>query len=143
MKDWIKLDTSELNRQEESNVHGVAITVGLAPCDVPDAVRGYYDRDIDRYVIEFNYLDEGDEPRIASWQSDLLTLYVGEHTGCIYEIHVDAKSLGADAVRLKVQIKKAMDGLATTDRYAAQRRHYELAKEAISRHADELLEGVH
>lgn len=137
--DWITLEAADFNLQpDRKKVHGVAVTVGLSPFDIPDAIRGRYDRELERFVIEFSYLD-GDEKRLPSWQSEHLTLYVGERTGCIYEIQIDVESLKAGAVALKVQIQEAIGELSTSDRFAGRRRNYELISEAVTRHADELL----
>jgi hypothetical protein len=141
MAEWIELDPEQLNQNERTCVNGIEINVGLSPYDIPERVRGSYDDDIGRFVIEFEYLDDN-EPREISWQNEHVTLCVGENTGCLYAIHVDVESLGADAVKVRVSVADAIRHLSEDERHSAQRRHYEVAEEIIAKNAERLLAGV-
>jgi len=141
MQDWIPLDPVTLNPGEKEVVHGVEINVGLSPYDVPDGVRGYYDDDIKRFVIEFRYLDD-EEDREPSWQNENITLVVGEHTGCLYQIHVNVDDLSANAVKLKLWVADAIRDLTQDKEFSARRGHYDVANDVVSENADALLEGV-
>ncbi len=145
MPDWIKLDPARLSRSETTHVHGVEISVGLSPYDIPDAVRGYYDDDVKRFVIEFNYLDDS-EKRVPSWQNEHITLYVGQHTGCLYEIHVNVDELEAKTVKLNVTFVKwiddAIQNLTRDKRLESRKRHYEVANAVVSENAEQLFESV-
>ncbi len=144
MSEWIELEPSSLGRNEHDQIDGVEIIVGLSPYDVPEAVRGGYDKDIGRFVIEFRYLDDGEE-RVSDAQEEDVVLLVGEHSKRLYAIHVDVDRLKAEKVGLKVlipEVDEAIDKLGRKPQYSGRLSHYEVAKDVISQNSEKLLAGV-
>ena len=90
MSEWVRLDAEKLNTPQLEAIRGVNITVRMSPYDVPEAVRGYYDEELERFVIEFRYI--GDEPFRQKQKGEHITLRIGRHSGRLYgvEVNVDA-----------------------------------------------------
>lgn len=138
MTEWLQLDGKRLNPLQEREIRGVKIDVYLSPYDVPEAVRGFYDESIPRFVIEFKYLGE-ESTRLQRHKH--LELRVGKNSGRLYRIDVDVQSLKAEAVSLNMHIpellSKAIDSLAPA---ASDQRqdNYDLAKRVISERKEDL-----
>jgi hypothetical protein len=147
MSDWVRLDTEKLNTPKPQDIRGVNITVRMSPYDVPEAVRGYYDQALQRFVIEFRYI--GDEPLKQEQQGEYITLRIGRHSGRLYGIEVDADAMKARAVsvnfenRLRVPqvsaaILKAIDTLSHHPQKRSRHENYEVAKDAITQKQDQI-----
>lgn len=144
MSDWIDLDLSAFQKDERTQVDGVEIIVGLSPYDVPEKVRGYFDEQLSRFVIEFQYFGNGEE-RETDHEDDHVSLLIGKHSKRLYEIHVDVDRLDVRAVELKLllpEVDEAIGKLASKPPYSNRKRHYELAKDVISENSEKLLAGV-
>ena len=144
MSDWISLDPSAFQRNECSQVDGVEIIVGLSPYDVPEKVRGYFNDEIGRFVIEFQYLGN-EEERVADHEDKHVKLLIGNHSNRLYEIHIDVEKLAVREVGLKLllpEVDEAIGKLASKLPYSNRKRHYELAKDVISENREKLLAGV-
>lgn len=138
MTEWLQLDGKRLNPLQKREIRGVKIDVYLSPYDVPEAVRGFYDESIKRFVIEFKYLGE-ESKRLQ--RNKHLELRVGKNSGRLYRIDVDVESLKAEAVSLNMHIpellSKTIDRLepATSD---LRQDNYDLAKRVISERKEDL-----
>ena len=138
MTEWLQLDGKQLNPLQKREIRGVKIDVYLSPYDVPEAVRGFYDESVARFVIEFKYLGE-ESTRLKRHKH--LELRVGKNSGRLYRIDVDVESLKAEAVSLNMHIpelvSEAIDSLAPAapDR---GRDNYDLAKQVISERKEDL-----
>jgi len=140
MTDWIEVDPSAVSKDERTEIRGVEIRVGLSPYDIPEGVRGYYDKASGRLVIEFKYLD-GDEPKEdVVDQNEEVSLLVGKHSNCLYEIRVNVDKIKAETVHVKLalpKIDRVLNQLAS--RGGSRRRYYEVAKAVLSEKADDLV----
>lgn len=138
---WIPVETESLHTNESVRVRGVEINVGLSPYEVPEGISGHYDKSIGRFVIRMKYLQD-DEERISAPTEDHITLVVGKHSGCLYEIHVDVDEIGAKSVALKLclpRVNNEIRKLAKNHRFSKKRRHYDVVKEALGKAEEELL----
>ncbi len=106
MSEWVRLDSEKLNTPQQEAIRGVNITVRMSPYDVPEAVRGYYDEDQERFVIEFRYI--GEEPFRRKQKGKHITLRVGRHSGRLYGIEVDVKAMKAQSVDLILEVSDAV-----------------------------------
>src|ERR1700722_8917367 len=108
MPHWIRLNPQELNRVDKEHVNGVEITVGMAPDDLPARVRGSYDATLGRFVIEFRYPGKAEEKSVSRQENpnSEVSLLVGAHSGRLYEIHVNVRAIGVQAIELQVLIPK-------------------------------------
>ena len=147
MVDWIDLDTQELNEERKEMIRGVEVTVLLSPNDVPEGVRGYYDQDGKRFVIEFKYM--GEEPTREEQKDENLTLRIGKNSigknsDRLYAILIDINRLGANAVRLNVGpvVNDALTNLINNPRRKNRLGNYRLARDVISRRKDELFASL-
>ena len=137
MSDWISLHPEQVSKEmrQTRRQDGVHISVSVSPYDVPDAVRGMFDRSIDRFLIEFRYLSQEEWSRRK--HDDYISLRVGKNSERIYGIEIDVKGLQAKAVGLRVQLAKLVnraidDELADVPGSQPRQANYELAKSVIS-----------
>jgi len=140
-KEWISVDPQELDTVQSHTENGVEINIGLSPYQIPEGVRGYYDEELERFVIELKYLDD-DEELERVWDAHHISLFAGKGSHCLYEIHVDVKSLDVNAVSLKLSTKKVEDEIrrmAEDNRFAKMRRHYHAVNEAIGKVESQLV----
>jgi hypothetical protein len=134
MSDWIRLDPDQVTKAttETRREGGVQITVALSPYDIPQAVRGRFDRDLGRYVVEFQYIAE--EPWEKHTRDESIALRVGKNSGRIYGVEIDVERAKEQRVGLHFNISKivnkALDEEVTTK--SPRSRNYELAKDVIS-----------
>ncbi|HEY2931851.1 MAG TPA: hypothetical protein VGK99_08880 [Acidobacteriota bacterium] len=127
-------------------VRPTAVTLHLSPYDVPEAVRGFYDEDLKRFVIEFRYI--GDEPTERAESSVAhFGFRVGKNSSRIYAIEIDVDALKAKQVALKVELQKAIDNL--TERVSSRKsatdlrkENYALAKEIITHEGSKIFEHL-
>lgn len=147
MSNWIRLDAQKFSNEstETKRQDGVKISVSLSPYDIPEAVRGMYDRALKRFVIEFKYLATEPWRRLA--HEPTILLRVGENSGRLYGIEVDLASLDEVGVELQMRlpkmVNKAIDRESADQSWKALRaRNYEIAKSVISTRRDELFEDL-
>ncbi|NQU21609.1 MAG: hypothetical protein HQ567_10025 [Candidatus Nealsonbacteria bacterium] len=141
MAEWIELDPETLQQLDRTTQDGVEIIVGLSPYDIPDGVRGSKDDQSGRFVIELRYLDN-EEEKIAECPGKEVSLIVGKHSKRLYEIHVDVDKLKATEVGLRLmlpEVDDAIEKLSHRPQYANRIRHYEVAKDVISRNSEKLV----
>ena len=147
MSDWLKLEHFELHpKQRVENVQGVEVRILASPHNVPEAVRGFFDKSKDRFAIEFKYLD--DEEKVSA-KSNLpeATFYVGKNSSRLWRIEIDVKALKAKQVTLTVETPKIVEQglrmLQSKPQAISIEQNYELATEAIERKKDQLFEPLH
>jgi len=142
MSSWIQIDASSLQTDELRRVAGVEIAIGLSPYDIPSDVRGFYDKELRRFVIEFRYALGEDEEREELPHSDHVTLFVGKESGCLYEIHLDVDEIGTTSVGLRMrlpEVNSALLRLADTFPNGVRKRHYKVMGEVVEEASQELL----
>lgn len=107
--EWIKVDEKQYDSPpKEIKRSGVVFEVFISPYDLPEAVRGSYDDQRKRFVIEFRYIQ--DEPKEKVVGGQFVTFEVGKHSKRLYHIEVDVDKLRVNTVALQL-VDKAIDHL--------------------------------
>lgn len=141
MSEWVRLDAEKLNTPQPQAIRGVNITVRMSPYDVPEAVRGYYDKALGRFVIEFRYI--GDELLKQKQEGEHITLRIGRYSGRLYGIEVDVDAMRTQAVDLILEVSDAVlqaidDSLAHVPPKRSRHENYEVARDAITQNKGEI-----
>jgi hypothetical protein len=142
MSEWQLLDPNTLSSPQKREVRGVQINVLISPYDVPQGIRGSFDRDLNRFVIEFKYMDG--EPTRKEHADKYLAAFVGKSSGRLYRIEVDVVSLKASAVELRLEVPKLLsNALADLAQSHHQRKdNYDLAQRVIQDPASRVLQSL-
>jgi len=98
--DWIQVDPSTLAKPTNETLDGIEVTLMTSPYDIPEAFRGFYDRRLERFVIEFKYLAE--EPTRRETPHKHVALRAGKNSGRIYGVEIDVEGMKAQWVQLVV-----------------------------------------
>lgn len=137
---WIEIDPNSLDlpaeREEVGDVH---ISILMSPHDIPEAVRGYFDEDSKRFIIELRYLDS--EPwRVEERRDDPVRIRLGRHSRRLCGFEVDLDRLDADSVSLVVH-GKALPALEELTRHQESgiKKNYSLAREVLEELASRLI----
>lgn len=133
---WIDVDQSKYDHAESTSRHGVHFELFLSPYDMPEAVRGSYDRSQKRFVIQLKYIES--EPVEAHEIDRFVTFFTGKRSQRLYRICVDVKALGAKEVAL--HLNQAIDHF-TSESASAQppRANLRVAKDILQDNESELL----
>lgn len=155
MPGWTQVDWDELNEPRTEEISGVEVTVFFSPYDMPEAVRGKYDEDDARFVVEFKYIG-GKERLKFEKQDDCITLGVGRTSNRLYKILIDVEE--SDIKQVKVEVGQFASKMA--DKLLAYSRthmpsssgvtefpssNYEAVSQVIQRHPERVfgdLQGV-
>ena len=108
-------------------------TLLMPPHEVPQAVRGEFDKQINRFVIEIRYLDDEDFKRTAI--DDIVSLRIGKKSRRLLGIELDTTRFNVTKVQfevheLKKEIKKALDKLVREE-IGSEQKNYSMAMSAI------------
>lgn len=103
--DWIQVDESKYNKIKQSSAgldsRTVIIEMSLSPYEVPNQVRGDYDDDAKKFVIDFKYIDSED---LVPLDIDKhMSAFVGRRSGRLYSLLIDIDAMGAEAIELKIK----------------------------------------
>jgi len=143
MQEWMRLDPATLNRSFQERIRGVQINVLLSPYDVPLAVRGYFDKSLDRFVIEFKYLGDEPEAKRKLKQDENITLRVGQNSRRLLGIEVNVHRMEVRAVGLQMRvarvIKEALEDFVAREGTKPRSSSYRVAKAVIAERERELL----
>lgn len=106
--DWIQVDESRYNqiKHAKSGIDSrtVIIEMSLSPYEVPNQVRGDYDEQSKKFVIDFRYIDSEDVmPLVLDTH---MSAFVGERSGRVYSLLLDIDAMGAEAIELKINETK-------------------------------------
>jgi len=96
---WISVNLNSKLAPKTILDRGVLVSVQASPHDVPKAVRGGWDPAIQRFVIEFRYLDN--ETYVKERGDENLTLRIGKNSHRLLGLELDLKSLRASTVALE------------------------------------------
>jgi hypothetical protein len=148
MSEWLKLDPRKLNPARREQIRGVEVEVFLSPYDVPDAVRGDFDDEVRRFVIEFKY-PTGGETLVSSDDDRHVRLFTGRHSGRVYRIEVDVEALEAKAVGLRVhgpklieEVDEAIDRAVRKPDHKVRPVNYAIVRDIIAERSGELFESL-
>lgn len=140
MSKWLQVDLDTETPEDRQLIRGVKVKLLVSPYDIPEAVRGFYDEQKHRFVIEFRYI--GDEPTELQPQDRHITLVVGKNSGRLYGIEIDVDTLKVEVVGLRMEIIKevneALDNLVQKSISPSRRDNYRLTKDAISARQEQL-----
>jgi hypothetical protein len=128
---WIQVEPSLEIRSKP--LKKMQFTVFVSPHEVPQAVRGEFDKQLKRFVIEFRYLDDEEFKREAV--DDVVCLRVGKNSQRLLGIELDTAKRNVTEVQLEVQslkreIRKAV-GRLQKECGKGERENYALAMKAI------------
>jgi hypothetical protein len=110
---WLSLTGPQVPITKEVSrvVGGVECKVSLSPYDVPQAIRGYEDKEKHWFIIELKYLTE--EPIIEKQPDEFTRIEIGRNSNRIYRIKFDLKAI-------EEQLKKQFPHLVTAAMDAAR-----------------------
>lgn len=139
MSNWLPVDPESANPTQTKREGGVTIELFMAPHDVPEAVRGQYDQQKRRFVIEFRYID--DEPGLREGpKAEHLQIFFGRHSGRIRRIEVDVDTLKARQVTLRTLVSDRVNAMLR--RMGEGRRLYDVSRRVIEQKQPELFEDL-
>jgi hypothetical protein len=144
MSDWLEINPSEFSKPEQVQIRGAKVEVFLSPYDMPEAVRGSYNKEQKKFLIEFRYIG-GDEPLETEVRDDT-TLSIGRRSKRIYKIELGKIELTKDKqVALRLVLPKQVDSVLTNlegGQGAAQRSgNYRVARKIVEKRAEKLIEN--
>ena len=143
MSEWVRIDAEKLNTSQPQAIRGVDITVRMSPYDKPEAVRGGYDEDLRRFVIEFRYM--GDEPLKHKQEGKYIRLRIGRNSGRLYGIEVDVDAMKAQAVDLNVEVEVSdavLQAINSLPQKHPRHENYEVAKDTITQKKGEIFASL-
>jgi hypothetical protein len=97
---WIRIEPDKYDSEVPESRSGVEFRVFISPYDLPEAVRGFLDDELGRFVIEFRYI--GDESSREEPIDEHVTLRLGQHSNRLQAIQLDLQSLDASEVVLRL-----------------------------------------
>lgn len=102
MNDWIPLNQTEINLPSNKPAQKTLnFELLVSPYDVPRAIKGYLDRETNKFIIEFRYLE--DLPKYKRRiLSEHLVIYENKR-GRILSIEIDVEKNSAEAVSLAIK----------------------------------------
>ena len=89
-----------MNPEKKEYERGVELHVQISPYDIPQALRGHYNDEANRFEIEFQYLTE--EPLMEKIADQYVSFFVGKKSGRLYKIQMDVKAMKAQKVTLRL-----------------------------------------
>src|SRR6266576_220275 len=140
MKEWLPVDSTELNKPHTQRINGVKVEVSLSPYEIPRAVRGYKEASSNFFVIELKYLTQ--ETTKTVQVRDHVVVEVGQNSGRLYKIKFDVVALGCQKVGVSLvqnAVETAIDQLGTMPRYGGRRpENYDLSKTVVLNNQQQL-----
>jgi len=143
MSDWLEINPKEFSASEHVQIRGVNIEVFLSPFDLPEAVRGSYDRDAKKFLIEFRYIG-GNEP-LATDMLESDTISIGKHSKRIYKIELGQVGLTeGEKIGLRLILPKVnavLESLEHNRDSARRAGNYRVAKKILQQRAEKLFQN--
>jgi hypothetical protein len=144
MSSWLKVDPKvmrEIRRDQGKLTEegGVTVELTISPYDLPHHVRGEYDKSKNRFVIEFQYIQE--EPYTLQASGDSVDVRVGKNSNRVYGFEIDTDALKADEVVLRVRarerVNKALEDFVEASRPSRRPRdNYQAVKSILQKKPD-------
>lgn len=102
---WLNLDTAQLYKAKQKSLNGVQVNLFLPPSLIPNAVRGGFSKEEQRFVIEFRYLAPSSSCIVENVQSDdqSVVFQLDKDSGRVQKILIDVKKLNVGKVQLNVE----------------------------------------
>jgi len=131
-------------RPERRDSQGVWVDLLVSPYDIPEALRGEYVREKGYFQIEFKYISSEDTYEKPEMEN--VTVRLGRNSGRLYAIELDIHALQATSVQLRIKIaeelKNALTYLIKKPLNPLRSSNYSMAKEAVEKHENEILQAV-
>jgi hypothetical protein len=146
MQEWLEVDLDTEKLKQSRKIRGVVVELLVSPYDVPEAVRGFFDKETNRFAVEFKYIGSGDEPKKNNQQDRFLNFRIGENSGRLYRLEIDVEALKANSVELRMlverEVSEALDQLIQRSGRVNRQDNYRLAKEAIVARQNQLFDAL-
>jgi len=141
---WLALSPEKLASENQQKLRGVQLNIFVSPYDVPDAVRGYYDPGLSRFVVEFRYMTE--ERWSPKAQDRFVTLRIGRESKRLLGIEIDLSGLSAQTVSLRLPVpqlvEEAIERLTKEPHTPSREDNYRIAKDVITSRRKELFDSL-
>ncbi len=145
MSTWLHVNESnaeELTQRLQTEGSKVKVEFLVSSYDIPEAVRGSYDKKSGRFVIEFRYVGSSNEPTKPKPQDEYVTFIVGKNSSRLYQIEINVKALKIEKVELcmkiRDEVKKTLDNLIQKPINRFRQDNYRLTQKALSEIEDDL-----
>lgn len=114
----------------------VEVGILISPYDIPDGVRGRYDKDLGRLVVEFRYLVDEQFRRLDD--DNGVCLRLGKHSSRIVGAEIDIDQLPSSGVTAATAIGRAIQNAEQKrDAEARRRENYIVAQRVLNdKHED-------
>lgn len=133
---WNRVNPQEIAKKRKKMIRGVEVQLLVSPYDIPEAVRGFYNNELQRFVIEFRYIgDEGKEER-HDYPHDNVSLVISKRSGRLLKVFLDLDAMNAEAVRLNV--RAAIEELVKERKRDSREENYEIAQQILAGQLDSL-----
>ena len=106
---WIAVDPQMLAKNTTRTTHGIRLVVSPSPSDIPEAVRGFYETVIRKFVIEFRYIGERQEPLDVGSETGDVRLLIGRHSQRLYRIEIDVEKIEGQHLSFQIQAPQEVD----------------------------------
>ncbi|HWQ35342.1 MAG TPA: hypothetical protein VNQ79_21025 [Blastocatellia bacterium] len=142
MREWLEVNLDTEKLKQSRKIRDIVVELLVSPYDVPEAVRGFFDQETNRFAVEFKYMGGVDEPGKDHQQDRYLKFRIGENSGRLYRLEIDVNALKANSVELRMlveqEVSEALDQLIQRSGRINRQDNYRLAKEAIAARQDQL-----
>ena len=149
---WVEIPSNEVDDFLRQSSARLQFSIRMAPHDIPNAVRGYFDEKIQRFVVEFRYIDE-DEPWRRSKSDSPVILRIGKHSERLLGLEIDVQELKADSVGVRImpqdiaeQASVAIDSFVhkrpIRPRKESKERSYQVAQKILRREREKVFHDL-
>lgn len=140
MNQWHLFDPEEFNMSKSEGEKGISIKVSLSPFDVPDAVRGNYDEQLKRFIIEFRYIQ--DEPWERMDAGEHVAFRIGRTSHRLYGIELVADGMNVDHSLVLKKAQGAMETVAKRQPRAVRTENMKALKDIVRGQSRNILSGL-
>ena len=113
MPDWITVEIEDAETLRKKSVRGIDVQFFVSPYDIPEAIRGRYDAQHKKFVIEFKYVGNESTTKV---EDKHVTYNVGQTSRRLYGLAIDVEALRAEIVGLNVEVNQIRERQELADR---------------------------
>ena len=139
---WIRVDADRYDEPEEVGLE-VEVGVFISPYAIPDSVRGTYDNERKRFVVQFNYMV--DEPWSLMETNQPVAVRVGKHSRRVVGLEIDVDGIGASAVTVRLdRLYEAAEGAIRDvgQRIGGRLHNHYVTRQVLKDHRDSLFRDL-
>jgi hypothetical protein len=140
MANWWKFEGPDYAEPFKARIRGTDVNVLPSPYDVPELFRTYVDAQLNRWVVEFKYINK--EPLVAWQASDILRLWLGQNSLRVYRIEAPQGLAQDPQVQFAQQISNALTQLENDPKMGAAAANYEFVRMGILNPHNSILTGT-